>query len=494
MSNNSQHVVIVGGGTAGCVLAARLTESDRFRVTLLEAGADDSTYDEVLLNPNRTPEAWSGFAPAAFSVMQGPPADVAVFQGRVLGGTSAANGLATLRGLPVDYDGWAAMGLDGWGWEDVVDTFIAAERDVDFGDSPLHGDSGPLPVRRWHRDEHTRAQRAYIDGMLALGEPGVADINDASQLPGIGVFPATIDADARRVSTSLAYLTPEVRQRHNLTIRTSADVTALTIEGTRATGVLLGSGEHVAADEVVVSCGTLWTPQLLMLSGIGPAAHLAEHGIDTIVDLPVGSTMSDHLGPAIPYVYDGPETATGGPAQALLVGASDGREIDYHAFPITAMPIDDRPQFLLSVFLLRSGGDGTVRLSGSPAEGPVVTLPSLPSDAHDRLRHAFDKLVAWQHTDAYVELGAEQVEPLDLSSADAVPIALERHLLSYAHMVGTCPMGTVLDADCRVHGVQGLRVTDGSVMPTIPSGNTYLGCVMIAERVAAKMKAGHALH
>ncbi len=486
-ATSPKHVVIVGGGTAGCVLAARLSESPDFRVTLLEAGGDDSTYDEVLLDPSRTPEAWSGHAPAAFSLMHGPPADVAVFQGRVLGGTSAANGLATLRGLPVDYDGWAAMGLDGWAWDDVVDTFIAAERDVDFGDSALHGDAGPLPVRRWRRHEHSRAQRAYIDGMAALGEPRVADINDASQLPGIGVFPATIDDNAQRVSTSLAYLTPSVRARHNLTIRTGASAAVIPMDGGRATGVVLTSGEHVAADEVIVSCGTLWTPQLLMLSGIGPAAHLAEHGIDAIVDLPVGSTMSDHLGPAIPYVYDGPETATGGPAQALLVGASNGHDIDYHAFPITAMPIDGRAQFLLSVFLLRSGGDGTVRLSGSPEQGPIVTLPSLPADATERFRHAFDKLVAWQGTDAFAELGAEQLEPLDLAADDAVQQALERHLLSYAHMVGTCPMGPVLDADCRVHGVDGLRVTDGSVMPTIPSGNTYLGCVMVAERVAAKM-------
>ncbi|MEM9514983.1 MAG: GMC family oxidoreductase N-terminal domain-containing protein [Actinomycetota bacterium] len=482
-----QHVAIVGGGTAGCVLAARLSESPDFHVTLLEAGGDDSTYDEVLLDPSRTPEAWSGHAPAAFSLMQGPPADVAVFQGRVLGGTSAANGLATLRGLPVDYDGWAAMGLNGWAWDDVVDTFIAAERDLDFGESPLHGDTGPLPVRRWRREEHSRAQRAYIDGMTALGESTVADINDASQLPGIGVFPATIDDNARRVSTSLAYLPPSVRARENLTIRTGADAAAIAMEDGRATGVVLSSGEHVAADEVVVSCGTLWTPQLLMLSGIGPADHLEEHGIDVIANLPVGSTMSDHLGPAIPYVYDGPETATGGPAQALLVGASNGHDIDYHAFPITATPIDGQAQFLLSVFLLRSGGDGTVRLSGSREAGPLVTLPSLPDDAPDRFRHAFDKLVAWQGTAAFAELGAEQVEPLDLTADDAVQQALERHLLSYAHMVGTCPMGTVLDADCRVHCVDGLRVTDGSVMPTIPSGNTYLGCVMIAERVAAKM-------
>ncbi|MCB0998121.1 MAG: GMC family oxidoreductase N-terminal domain-containing protein [Acidimicrobiales bacterium] len=489
MRKRPHHVVVVGGGTAGCVLAARLSESSRFAVTLLEVGADDSSYGEVLLDPRRTPEAWTGHAPAAFTVMQGVPADVAVFQGRVLGGTSAANGMATLRGLPVDYDGWAAMGLDGWGWDDVADTFIAAERDLDFGSSSLHGDSGPLPVRRWRRNEHSRAHVAYLDGMLALGEHPVADINDAGQLPGIGVFPATIDGHARRVSTSMAYLTPTVRARENLTIRTGSDVAAITLDGRRATGVVLRSGEHIDADEVVVCCGTLWTPHLLMRSGIGPADHLNAHGITVAADLPVGSTMSDHLGPAIPYVYDGPEPGTGGPAQALLVGASNGIDIDYHAFPITATPDAGRARFLLAVFLLRSGGDGTVRFGSTPDDDPVVTLPSLPSDAHDRYRHAFDKLVAWQQTDAFNKLGAEQQDDIDLAATDAVQQSLERHLLSYAHMVGTCPMGPVLDADCRVHGIDGLRVADGSVMPTIPSGNTYLGCVMIAERIADKMKA-----
>ena len=324
--------------------------------------------------------------------------------------------------------------------------------------------------------------------MRELGERPVADINDPRQLPGIGVFPATIDGRARRVSTSLAYLTPTVRARENFTLRTGADVAAVHLDDRRAVGVTLASGEQIDADEVVVSCGTLWTPRLLMRSGIGPAGHLGDHGIDVVADLPVGSTMSDHLGPAIPYTYGGPEPGTGGPAQALLVGASNGVDIDYHAFPITAVPVDGRSQFLLAVFLLRSGGDGSVRLGSTPADDPVVSLPSLPDDAPERFRHAFDKLVAWQRTAAFAQLGAEQQDTIDLAADDAVQQSLERHLLSYAHMVGTCPMGPVLDADCRVHGVEGLRVVDGSVMPTIPSGNTYLGCVMVAERIADKMK------
>ncbi len=489
MAAEQRHIVIVGGGTAGCVLAARLTEHPAMRVTVLEAGEDDDTYGELLLSPARTPEAWTGLAPAAFTVMTGQPADIAIFQGRVLGGTSAANGMATLRGLPEDYDQWAAMGLDGWGWDDVKGTFIAAETDHDFGGTPLHGDAGPLPVRRWRREDHSRAQAAFIDGMTALGEPVVTDINDASQLPGIGVFPATVDEDRRRVSTSMAYLTPDVRARENLEVRTGVEVDVLHFEGTRATGVRLVDGEHLAADEVVLTAGALFTPELLMRSGVGPGEHLADHGVALVADLPVGSTMSDHLGPAIPYLYDPPHGGDGGPAQALYVGASDGRHVDYHAFPINGTPVGERPRFLLSVFLLRSSGLGTVRL-GEPGAGPQVTLPPLPDDADARFRHAFDRLVAWESTDAFRSLGAEQEQPLDLASADAVATALDRHYLSYGHMVGTCPMGPVLDADCRVRGVEGVRVADASVMPTIPSGNTYLGCVMVAERVAAKMAAG----
>ncbi len=489
MPNTPRRILIVGGGTSGSVLAARLSENRGLHITVLEAGPDDDVYGDGVLDPTRAPEAWLGAQSVALTPMFNGDQVIPMLQGRMMGGTSAVNGLATLRGLPQDYDSWAASGLEGWAWDDVVSTFIAAETDMDFGSSPLHGNDGPLTVRRWRRDEMGRAQLAFLDGMLEQGAKTVTDINDPSQLPGLGVFPVTIDAAARRVTTSRAYLTPEVRARENLSIRPNVEVANLSIDGTRVTGVSLTNGETIEADEVVVTAGALWTPNLLMRSGIGPADHLSEHGIEVHADLPVGETLSDHIGPGIRYRHDGPRGGTAGPAQSLLIGASDGTDVDYHAFPI-APPLSDGPtEFMMAVFLLRSSGQGKVRLADTDDNWPTVIAPPLPDNATARLRHAFNRIAEWEESDAANALGCAQIEPINLRAPEAIATALERNTLSYGHMVGTCPMGPVLDADCRVRGLIGLRVADASVMPTIPRGNTYLGCVMVAERIARKMLA-----
>ena len=328
-----------------------------------------------------------------------------------------------------------------------------------------------------------------MDGMVELGVKASSDINDPSELPGVGVFPATIDAESRRVTTSLAYLTPEVRARENLSIRTSAPVSRIVIENGHAVGVVLASGDYLEADEVVLSAGAVYSPTLLMQSGVGPANHLRDYGIAVHADLPVGSTMSDHLGPAIYYSHDGVPGGNGAPAQVVLVGASNGRDIDYHGLPLHWAEVNGRTEFQIVTFLLRSSGKGSVRLGSSVDDEPVVIAPPLPDDADVRLSHAFAALDAWESSSAAKAIDVQRIAgPPDLRAPGAVKSALEMGILSYFHMTSTCPMGSVLDADCRVIGVGGLRVADASVMPTIPSGNTYLGCVMVAERIAAKMK------
>jgi choline dehydrogenase len=365
--------------------------------------------------------------------------------------------------------------------------------------------------------------------MIESGMPATSDINDPTQLPGVGIFPVTIDEQRRRVSTSLAYLTPDVRARDNLEVRTGVEVATIAIEGGRVRGVVLKSGEEVAADEVVVTAGAIWSAAMLLRSGVGPREHLATYGIEVHADLPVGSTMADHLGPGVLYRHAGPRGGVAGPAQVVCVGASDGEEVDYHLMPISLQdparnPLtfgekrrlmgrgaseDGRPGlaalwgamkffatptagdtlFMVAVFLLCSSGRGSVRLGATPDAAPVVVAPPLPDDGLDRLRHAFSRLATWERSAPFRALGVKPLFPRDLEAPDAVQAALETNTVSYGHMVGTCPMGPVLDADCRVHGIPNLRVADASMMPTIPRGNTYLGCVMVAERIARKIKA-----
>ncbi len=475
--------MIVGAGTSGSVLAARLCATPSLAVTLLESGEPDD-YTAEILEPVRASEVWSTFANSKVVAMESSGGPIVMLQGRILGGTSAINYLATVRGQPADYDSWAAGGLAGWGWSDVRRYFIAAENDGDFGPSDIHGDSGPLRVSRWTTDEHRRFQRAFGEGLREIGVPPVADVNDPTQVPGIGVFPATLDTARQRMTTSTAYLTDDVRKRSNLQIRTRATVTRVLIENGRAVGVLLDSGEEVFADEIVLSAGAIATPALLLRSGVGPRIQLAEHNLPVHADLPVGATMSDHLGTVLSYQYDEPHTNCGGPAQSVLVGSSNGKDIDYHVFPTPSLTPGDSSAFLLLAYLLRSSGAGKVVLGDSPDHDPVVTAPPLPDDTDARLGHAFQLIAEWERSTAARAIGIRAVEPHDLTSVTAVKEALARMTISYGHMVGTCPMGPVLDAQGRVHGIAGLRVGDGSAMPSIPAGNTYLGCVMVAERIA----------
>lgn len=479
-------VVVVGAGTSGSVLAARLSQDPDVTVTLIEAGGSDDYGDEIL-DPRRAPEVWWTLANATMISMASPAGPIPMVQGHVTGGTSAVNYLATVRGQPDDYAGWEAAGLPGWGWSDVLHYFVAAENDLDFGPSQIHGDHGPLRVSRWRPSEHSAFQAAFADGMHQVGVPAVDDANDPTQLPGIGVFPATLDDFRNRMTTSTAYLTDSVRARPNLAIRTAVTVSRIVIEERAAVGVMLDGGEQIRADEVVLAAGAIGSPWLLLRSGVGPREQLAARGIEVRADLPVGSTMSDHLGTAVTYQCDRPSVGTGGPAQTVLIGASNGKDVDYHVFPTPSLDFTATSTFMLLAYVLRSTAQGRVELSGDPAGAPVVTAPPLPDDVDVRLGHAFRQIAAWEGSPAARAIGCRPVDAHDLTTPTAVADALARITISYGHMVGTCPMGRVLDAECRVRGISGLRVADASAMPAIPAGNTYLGCVMIAERIAGLM-------
>ena len=488
-------VVIVGGGTSGSVLAARLSQSPDREVILLEAGPDDREYDSSILTPAHAHEVWRE-SPWVdrFTMSQHDGPELNLVAGRVLGGTSAVNYLATVRGQPADYDGWAAMGLDGWAWRDVVSTFKSLETDADFPDSPIHGHDGPLAVRRWSPETFSPYQRAFYDGLLRLGVPHSPDINDPDTLPGVGVFPATVrPGTTERLTVSQAYLTDEVRDRPNLTIRCETPADRVVVEEGRAVGVLTTDGEFIPAEDTIVCAGALGSPALLQRSGIGPRSVLESAGIAVVHEAPgVGANLQDHIGAILGYQMEERVAVGASPAQPVWLDSS-AAGVDVHVFatPLPTGP-DGPTVFALLVFLLRLTGRGKVSVTSADAAAPLaISAPQASEGDVNRLAPVLATLGAWEETPEFKSLRATRLLPQGaLDEADSASAAWSAARTSYGHTVGTCAMGpavdpmAVLDERCAVRGVGGVSVVDASAIPTIPAGNTYLGCVMVAERVA----------
>jgi len=527
-SGDEYDFIVTGAGSAGCVLAARLSESGRYRVLLLEAGGRDTNpwihipigYAKTFVDPKVNWMFESEPEPELNGRTMYQP------RGKVLGGTSSINGMIYMRGHAADYDQWRQLGNEGWSYDDVLPYFRKAE-DNTRGADPYHGAGGPLRVSdqpyRWEIAE------ALLEACRQAGIPPNPDFNGATQ-EGCGYYQTTT-RDKRRWSTARADLGP-ARSRANLTIRTRAHATRVLVENGRAVGVTFVSprGEETARArrDVVVSGGAYGSPQLLMLSGIGPGSHLQEMGITVVHDLPgVGANLQDHFNTFCIYRiarnlslnalhYSLPHRLLQGAqyvffrrgqmsGNGMYVGAlvrSDKRlERPDLQFNISAWSTVERtrsgivshpfPAVSISPVHLSPDARGSVRLrSRDPMAWPEIRFNFLRTD-HDRQAMIAGVRIARSivRQQAMQKLLVEEVAPgVTVRSDEDIVADTRARGVSNLHPVGSCAMGrgpmAVVDPRLRVHGIAGLRVVDASVMPVIVAGNTNAPTIMIAEKAA----------
>lgn len=494
--------IVAGAGTAGCVVAARLSEQPDVRVLVLERGSSART--RAMTVPNAWPENLGSAADwGEYTTPQASTGPVRYPRGRALGGSGAINAMAHVRGHRAVYDSWARSGAAGWGFTDLLPYFQRSEQ-ADGHDPALRGTSGPIRVGP-AVVPHPVA-RAFVQALVAAGQPATDDLSGARQ-EGVGWADLAI-SDGERVSSADAYLRPSMG-RPNLTVATGCLVTGLLIEGGQCTGVRFirdgEAAEATAAREVVLAAGAIGSPQLLMLSGIGPADQLRGLGVEVVADLPgVGANLQDH-----PVVYTSHAATAQPPASAYNNGEayaalrSDLATTwpDLHLFPILLplAPARCEPPaagFVLAASVVAPDSRGSVTLASADPQAPPAINPGLLLDDRDvdRLEAAVTMARDAAASAAFAHLRQAEVWPGPAVRTRADRRAwIRRSVDSYYHPVGTCRMGTdpaaVVDPQLRVRGIARLRVADASVMPVIPNAHPNATVLAIAERAAALLDA-----
>jgi choline dehydrogenase len=488
---NAFDVLVVGGGSAGCVIAARLAEDPSRSVLLLEAGPDRSSAVSHALRDGWNlprgadwPDDWGYASEPAIDGATGP-----IRRGKLLGGTSWLTRFA-VRGSPTEYDAWAAHGLDGWAFDSVLPSFRRVETDLEYGREAWHGEVGPVPITRYPGVPRHEVHSAIVATLLTLGFDAVDDMNAPGAL-GVGPIPMS-SREGRRVSAVDAYL-PSGRRPSNLTTRDGAQVASVVLDDARATGVRLLDGSVVAADQVILCAGTYGSPPILLRSGIGPEADLRALGIPVVCDMPgVGANLADHPAVEVELAWSGRQTP--GP---LLHSIACWRSSTSRGGPADMLfwfadPQGDPALVSIECVLLQPRSRGSVRLrSADPADPPRISLPALVPEDVERLGEGY-RLATQVAAGPFVR----SLCTADPKFAPTLPSELADFVVENAysipHVVGTCAMGinpdagAVVDANGRVHGIDGLLVVDASIMPGPTSGFPNLVTMMLAEHLAAR--------
>jgi choline dehydrogenase-like flavoprotein len=526
--SDTHDYLIVGAGSSGATLAARLTEDAGTRVLLLEAGPDWRSADApaelrspnpalLLMQEQFDAHQW----PALLAKHAEGREPQRYWRGRGLGGSSAVNGQIAIRGMLEDYDEWAAQGCDGWSGEETLPYFNKLEDDLDFGDAPYHGRGGPIPIYRAPLETWGPVDKVLREAALALGYGW----NDDHNAPfGSGVSPYAINSrDFQRVSTNDAYLEP-ARERPNLTIIGDAHVERVLFDGARATGVRArvdGEWTTFAAREVILSAGSVYTPPILLRSGVGPAEELRELGVEVLRDLPVGCNLVDHpivglgleLRPEVRWTSINARHTNCIVRFASGLAGAGANDMAFLALNMVAASDEGLAFGYIGASAFQTFSRGQLRIvSTDPDAEPDIEIRML-SDERDlvRMRDGARRLFEIGRHPAVtgacdtITLGGAGFAQTSRGSLDTIDDIVDDEALDAwlfatvadtQHPVGTCRMGapddsrTVVDPACRVLGLQGLRVIDASIMPDVPRANTHLTCVMIGEKMAAQLRRG----